>query len=466
MKSKVIVIYDDTRKPSREIASITGQKSFGDTIFKRKTLRERVSAIFGSFEYVEKTVCSSSSEILNLAGDVKVVLFFSDYGIIDEDEVKTLVYKACFAHENYKITHDGKVAMVIFDSVESFKSASKEDFAGYTEIIAEGLVDLSIVSNFRTFITSGFEARFFNSLSGDEYTLSKKSENITKLKAEYCYYELLPDEMKQWFVRPFGYSESGSCASYKMQRYHMTDLAIRYVHGAISDDEFSDILSKLFYFINIRQKQEVSAKEYEEEAKRLYIDKVHDRIEKLKSLKEYEVIASYIKSGTDYENIDEVFIKYKTLYEKIRTEIKFDFCKAISHGDMCFSNILYSRDVSLLLFIDPKGAQTKQELFMDPYYDLAKLSHSICGHYDYFNSDLYEIGINENLKTKINVFADNRSKVEIFKKFLSQNGIDFRLVRLYEASLFLSMLPLHMDRPKKVFAFILNAIAILESLEV
>ena len=465
MNTKIIVVYDDTRKPSREIASITGQKSFGDTIFKRKTLKERVGVIFDGFENVEETITSSSKEILNLSGDFKVLLFYSDFGITDSEEVKRLVYKACFAHENYKITHEGRIAMIIFDCVESFRNASFEDFDGYTQIEAKGLVDLSDVTNFRTFITSGFEARFFNSLSGDEYTLIKKSDDAIKLKAEFCFYELLPDEMKQWFVRPFGFEESDGRASYKMQRYHMTDLAIRYVHGAITEDEFRDILSKLFHFVNIRKKEAVSKEEYEAEAKRLYIDKVSDRIEKLKSLKEYEEIAAYVKSGTSYESIDKIFDKYITLYEKIRAGIDFEYCKVISHGDMCFSNILYSHDTSLLLFIDPKGAVTADDMYMDPYYDLAKLSHSVCGHYDFFNSDLYEISVDENLKTKISVCADNRIPVEIFKNFLEEKGIDFKLVRLYEASLFLSMLPLHMDRPKKVFAFILNAVAILESLE-
>ena len=39
------------------------------------------------------------------------------------------------------------------------------------------------------------------------------------------------------------------------------------------------------------------------------------------------------------------------------------------------------------------------------------------------------------------------------------------LVRVYEASLFLSMLPLHIDNPHKVFGFILNVNNILKELE-
>ena len=69
------------------------------------------------------------------------------------------------------------------------------------------------------------------------------------------------------------------------------------------------------------------------------------------------------------------------------------------------------------------------------------------------------------MRATVRVDADNRRFVDMFKEHLDRLGIDFRLVRLYEASLFLSMLPLHMDMPNKVFGFVLNAMAILDSLE-
>ena len=56
------------------------------------------------------------------------------------------------------------------------------------------------------------------------------------------------------------------------------------------------------------------------------------------------------------------------------------------------------------------------------------------------------------------------SVVEIFKKYLEQNGYNYRMIRILETSLFLSMLPLHMDKPKKVFGFLQNAMNIMESL--
>ena len=118
-----------------------------------------------------------------------------------------------------------------------------------------------------------------------------------------------------------------------------------------------------------------------------------------------------------------------------------------------------------MILIDPKGAMTEDELYMDPYYDIAKLSHSICGHYDFFNSDLFEISMDEGMQAKVTVDADNRRFVEIFRENLEKANIDLARIRLYETSLFLSMLPFHMDRPKKVFGFVMNALAIMDSLE-
>ena len=468
MKS-VHVIYCDNRRPNMQIRSITGQNSFGNTIYKRETLEHRTRELFGQIPHASAfdTVSNSRDALAAAAlrSEDVIFMFYSDFAITDCDKMSVLIEKACYAHENYRVLSGGRIAGVIYADREAYEASQGAEMKEWPAIEADCLYDLSTADNFRRFITGGFESRFFNMLSGDEHTVIKHSENKAKLKAEYELYGLLPDEMKQWFVRPFGYIEDENGASYKMQRYHMTDLAIRYVHGAIDTAEFEDIMKELFFFIINRSAKEVTSEQYEEVSKNLYIDKVDERIEKLKSLPQYPRIDAVIRAATEYEGIDDIVALYKRLYARIRNSKKFRNVLAVSHGDLCFSNILYSHDASLLLLIDPKGANCADDMYMDPYYDIAKLSHSICGHYDFFNSDLYEISLDEDMRLKLDVDADNREYVEIFAKILKQNGIDFRLVRLYEASLFLSMLPLHIDREKKVLAFTLNAIAILKSLE-
>ncbi len=464
MNRSVAIVYDDTRKPGRDIAGITGNKSFGCTIYKRQTLHDLIAEEFQRMPQVSCFVDAGSKE-MTLLRNTAVILFFSDFGIAQPKEVETIVYKAGYARENYKITHGNRIACVIFKDEQAFFSAKHSDFDKYTEITSDAFSDLSETANFRSFITGGFDARFFNSLTGDEYTVVKSSPKKEKIKAEYTFYHLLPDDMKQWFVRPFDYEETSESASYRMQRYHMTDLAIRYVHGSITPDEFEGLLKHLFYFLAHRKTVEVTQMEYEASARKLYVTKVHERIRQLREMPGYDRVAMLVAALTPYRDIDEIVARYVNLYDKMRGMYRFEHVRTISHGDMCFSNILYSGADEQVVLIDPKGAVTEDGLYMDGYYDYAKLSHSICGHYDYFNSGLYEISINEEMKAQVTVDADNRQFVEIFRDKLAAAGTDLSLIRLYEASLFLSMLPFHMDRPQKVFAFILNAIAILDSLE-
>ena len=86
-------------------------------------------------------------------------------------------------------------------------------------------------------------------------------------------------------------------------------------------------------------------------------------------------------------------------------------------------------------------------------------------YYDFFNSGLYRVEIGEDLKLGLHIEFENQAYVELFQKYLEKNQFSYPVVRLYEASLFLSMLPLHMDNPQKVFGFLLNGIEILQEVE-
>ncbi|MBQ8971388.1 MAG: hypothetical protein IJ073_08835, partial [Lachnospiraceae bacterium] len=196
----------------------------------------------------------------------------------------------------------------------------------------------------------------------------------------------------------------------------------------------------------------------------LYVDKVEERIEKLKGLAAYTGIEAILKTASDPGGLDAILKRYFDLfdhYEKIGLDLD-EPCLVVGHGDLCFSNILYNKDANLLRLIDPKGAMSEEELYTDPYYDLAKLSHSICGSYDYFNSGLFEISLSEENRLELTIDEKNETYRRIFREYAEKNFFDYIRIRIYEASLFLSMLPLHIDRPKKVLGFILNAEKILD----
>jgi hypothetical protein len=58
----------------------------------------------------------------------------------------------------------------------------------------------------------------------------------------------------------------------------------------------------------------------------------------------------------------------------------------------------------------------------------------------------------------------NHNYHEIFKSFLDDFKLDLHVVRLIESSLFLSMLPLHIEDTKKVFSLALRSVEIYEDL--
>ena len=306
-----------------------------------------------------------------------------------------------------------------------------------------------------------FDHRYFNSLSLNKTTVTKSSQDKAKLKAEFNYYQLSPDIIKPYLVQPHNYTETDSSASYAMDYIPIPDLGFRFTHNQISPEEFIEILSALYTFISKCPQKSLSGDAKKALSDNLYLNKVHSRVNRLKLTPEYCQISTKISALTPYSNIDEIIQYYDSLYQQITNTHQLPNIAVVSHGDLCFSNIFYNPSTHELKLIDPKGALSESDLYLDAYYDIAKLSHSICGSYDFFNAGLYCIDDDGKLTIK----RDNTFAIDIFKSFLHDHQYDYTLTRLCEASLFLSMLPLHIDNPHKVVAFIINALNILQEIE-
>lgn len=483
--NNIYVVYDDSVKVNYNVSSIIGKKSFGEVVYKRKNLQERFFEGLGIFSFVNnrrfvikdnEDVLNLSERIIELSDNTIVLHMFANMVVTDEEKYSTLIQKLPYIKEVVLIWCGENPVGMVFPEVKEYEKYLKAAFANKSteKVCAEWDADvlqttifknMNQLQEFLQYITGGFDARFFNSLSGDEYVVTKSSTNIKKIKSEYMYYHLLPEKMQKWFVLPYDYREENGRACYTMERLHMPDVAIRWVHGAFDEEEFEELLEKLFYFINTREKKEIEVHEYRNIADNLYLSKVQDRIEELKTHEMFPVLKVYIENGTEFESIEDVLELYEKLYKRVKSQVYKYPVAVIGHGDLCFSNMLYNKEAQMLKFIDVKGALKEEDLWTNPFYDIAKLSHSVCGRYDFFNNNMFEIKLNMDLKLELEVDFDNTVYIEIFKKFLIKNGYDFKTVRILEASLFLSMLPLHMDNPKKVYGLLLNAINIMRSVE-
>lgn len=480
---RIIVIYDDTGRKSEVIADIIGDKGFADVVVKKRHLedyyRDEIVKIYPDLVWKKIHSVFEYGELvkdieLHAGSSVKVMHCFSNYLISDSSKAALSFRKLEYVDEQYGVIEGKRAVAAMFPDAETYISFCKNIMSGqkawdlvrgmreYFEI--EGLVDIGIIGNFIQCVTGNFDSRYFNSLEGNEYTLVKSSSNKKKIKAEYSFYHLLPDDMKFWFIMPFNYLEEENSASYTMERLHMTDLAIKWVHGSMDETEFEDLMDKYFFFFKSRHVRVCSEEEYQKVAKALYIDKVKDRIADLKTLPEFKKIKTLLEASED-TSIDALVDKYFELKEKIEARVNYPRQLVIGHGDPCFANALYNKSTKTLKFIDPKGAITGDELWTNAYYDVAKLSHSVCGRYDFFNNALFDIKIDQTFSYDLEIPFDNSRYIEIFKRKVKENGFDYLTVRIYEASLFLSMLPLHIDNPHKVFGFILNVKNIIKEIE-
>ena len=474
---KIVLVYDNTIKVNERIKTIIGNKSFGEMVLKRKKLYQRVEEAIKNLKQGIKFIkIDKKEQFKEIEVYSKDTIFFhllSNAAIINMKEFEIILEKLKYVNETTIIECNG-IKGAIFSNkdayiefLEEYANTNNLNNIQGNRLQTDIFTDLTDYSNLIMYISSGFDARYFNSIQGNNYTVTKKSADKKKMKMEYTYYWLLPESMKSWMVMPYDYKEEKDYASYTMERMPMTDVAIRWTHGAIDINEFKCLMDKVFYFFSIRKKSKIEKEEYNKCAKKLYLEKVDERIERLKKLDEFETICKLIQSGTDYNSIDEIVDLYKRLYEKSMKRVykSNNYESVIGHGDVFFANMLYSKEVNLLRLIDPKGALEEKDLWTNPYYDIAKLSHSVCGNYDFFNVGAYDIELNKKMKFDLHIHFDNTRYKEIFKQYLKEFGYDYILVRLYEASLFLSMLPLHIDNPHKVFGFLLNAINILKEIE-
>lgn len=326
-----------------------------------------------------------------------------------------------------------------------------------------GFVSLADAAALMEFLTSGFDVRYFNTISHDRFFVRKTSVDVAKLRREFQRHRFHQGAEQSFFLVPFCYEESEGQASYLMERLLVPDLAMQWIQNALDPAEFERLLDRLCNYLSLRETRQVPPLESERIVRALYLDKVAERLAVLHQTEGFNRLDVLVSRCTPYASLDHLFERYRGLFERTSARRR---CPAVaaSHGDLCFSNILYDKRTQLLKLIDPRGAASRDEVFLDVYYDVAKLSHSILGGYDFLNQNQYEVLLAQDLEMHLDVWApDQEQQQAAFVRRMQELGFDPVLFRTYEASLFLSMLPLHMDLPKKTLAFILKAVGVMES---
>jgi hypothetical protein len=465
---RLTLVYDNRSRASDAVSAIIGPKKYGDIIRRRRSLKKQLRDIAGEaragllvLEH-DADLASLREELAGAGGGAWVYLN-SRAAITDPAAAAAFLEKA---RHNREILACGNQEPLLcaFPSCSAFAeflAASGAATQGARAVEAPWLTDISDPAAFLAFISAGSETRHFNRLSGEGHFLIKASADKEKIRREHQFYRLLPESMKNWFLMPYDLKETGAEASYSIERLQVPDMALVWIHAGLTPAEFGAFLDEVFDFIASRASRPFQGAAAA--ADLLYAGKVRERFEGLKKHPDFPRLDKLLAGGTGLSGLGELMERYFAAWAGVPPGPAL---QVVGHGDLCFSNMLYHKHTGLLKFIDPKGALTEEELWTDPLYDLAKLSHSILGLYDFINNDLFSVGAAGDGRLELRINAGPLTAYQkLFVDRLEAHGFDPRRVRLCEASLFLSMLPLHMDHPRKVLGFALNALHILDELE-
>ncbi|MFN8436853.1 MAG: hypothetical protein U0V72_04355 [Cytophagales bacterium] len=482
------VIYLDIELVPVQIKDTINVSKYGDIIFKKTKIKDHHHKIFVDENRIEYTYVDSVENLEKLIKSIEFssidgfLLQMSSFVVVNKDLFKIFLEKINYAPISFVVSEydvpKGFLKLNKIQTVEFLKTylinglqtamQTVQDSKKFERLNLEQFyVDVQSYTDLIKLFQTNFELRYFNSIEKKDNLITKKSVDKKKMLAEYSYYGLLADELKLYFLPTFGYTETENYSTYSLEKLQVPDVSLQWIHFSFTDEEFEQLMNRLFKFLRSRPLKQIAIEELKNINKLYFYDKVKERFEQLKKDAKYASIKNFIHSISSFVEIDELYKIYFDLYEKNEAKILKLSTLAMSHGDLCFSNMLYDKRIDLLKLIDPKGGTKVDDIFLPSLYDVAKLSHSVMGKYDFINNALYDFSFDENLKATLHTHKSREltSKEDIFIKKLNEHNLDLDTVRLLECSLFLSMLPLHLDNPKKVTAFILNANQILNTLK-
>lgn len=350
----------------------------------------------------------------------------------------------------------------ITENAYGFMSGVKayQEEKGMKAVALPDWMDFGLINTYYRSISKLTTQRVFNDLKVSRYSLTKYSKDARKILAEANWFASLPKEMRHYAPALW---DSGVVADgrgyYEIEYYFQSSLANLFVFGKNPTFVWKEILNSCAEYIsdeaNIRPD---NLDEVTSQNAQLYGVKTSSRLESYAQMSGVDLNQQWIVNGVKVPALLTVAEELDEEISKSNTEFA-----TLMHGDFCFSNILYDFKSKTIRVIDPRGLDVEghQSIYGDVRYDVAKLAHSILGMYDYIiggNFTYTEKGFYD-VELK---FPENDVITAVQKYFRSMNFAGHTLKELSTypimIHLFLSMLPLHSDKPERQKAMLANAL--------
>ncbi|MGL1115088.1 capsular biosynthesis protein [Vibrio vulnificus] len=339
------------------------------------------------------------------------------------------------------------------------------DRIGLTSVFSDHWLDFGHVNTYYRSKANFTTQRVFNELKITSEWVEKSSFKNSKIAAEANWFSNLPFSLRSYIPQFLGSTQNDERVAYRLEYLHQTALSELYVFSELPITIWDQILRGVISFLKSCLQESMSQSEPANRLDELFGEKTTQRF--LCYCQEHNI---NIEDEWHFNN--EPPVSLKMVLEKSRTHLPISsdgWPISVLHGDFCFSNILYDFRANRIKTIDPRGITTNGELtiYGDIRYDIAKLSHSILGMYDWIIAGYYDVEVmDRSIQFQIDVPLQHRIIQQHFIKLMTEEfGLSDVSLMAMQIQLFLSMLPLHSDDSKRQKALFANAFRLYNIME-
>ncbi|HYE23899.1 MAG TPA: phosphotransferase [Clostridia bacterium] len=307
-------------------------------------------------------------------------------------------------------------------------------------------------------------ARQFNHLVSERRSILKSSTKPQKIEAEANWFESLPAEMRLFTPAYLGRRRDDT-VSYAVEYLNHPTLSDLFVFGRLSRQAWDRIFLACDEFLSACASYPAPDPEQTAESVRaLYLDKTLARLEEFARAQSLSLSEPCRLNGAWLPSLERIAIMVaQSIPEATGKHL------TLVHGDFCFSNILYDYRADTVRVIDPRGldASGNISIYGDIRYDVGKLHHSAVGKYDYIIAKYFDLKRSNPLEFSFTLPRNNilQGVEDSFHGMTFAGQSPRSVTPAISVLLFLSMLPLHSDDPKRQMALLANSMRLFLELD-
>ncbi len=296
--------------------------------------------------------------------------------------------------------------------------------------------------------------RSFNGLTVTPEVITKTSQDRDKMHAEAAWYRGIPDVMRLYTPILIESFDGAERAGYRLSNEYLSTLADLFVFGSLPSKQWHRIFGACGRFLALSAAHPPASAPPGIDG--LYTPKSIERLQRFAHARELDLTVSWTINGRAVPALSAIVEHTGRIIAATPPVL------GVMHGDFCFSNIFFDFRREAIKVIDPRGYIDGggPSPYGDIRYDVAKLAHSVIGAYDfivagYFSAQRSGQAVELSLPESPHLAAVRRTFLEAQFAGIATGA---KPVLAIVVQLFLSMLPLHADRPDRQEAFLANAL--------